>query len=711
MDKKISVIIPVYNVEKYLRECLDSVISQTLAEIEIVCVNDGSRDGSRDILSEYEKKDARIVVVDKENGGLSSARNCGLDVAKGEYVYFLDSDDLLNSQEALSELYQKAEENKLDQLFFDAEAFFENEEVKQQNSSYITYYERKGDYPDVKCGKDLFCEFQANRDFKPNVGMQLYRRRFLVENQLTFYEGILHEDAVFTMECVTLSKRTAYVKKSYLRRRIRENSIVTTLQKSGSIYGYYYGIMILLDFGQKQFSIWEEPFLTFYFQRIQDMMELAAKLYPKEEEEKKKVIGGINQRDQFTFTANMNMWQKAILLKSEVNEKSKAYRKSVKERNELETVKKDLETSKKNLEVSKKRLEKEIENIKKSTSYKVGRAVTWGPRKVKRALKSLKPEDKLRSSKEGEIYLIGTPEFGNLGDHMISKVELELLYMVYPHKDIHEVTMSEYWKKKEELKSKITLQDVLIFHGGGNIGNLWPKSEYIRRDAFLTWKNQRKIIMPQSIFFSNDVEGEQELLETKKVYSVSNLLLCCRDKMSYQFAVEKFPCKSIYVPDTVLFHRPQEEETISRDGAILCLREYKEKKLTDQDKTKITEILGKKYKKIVELDTVGDRKTRETREEGLRDFFAQIRGAEIVVTDRLHGMIFCVLTGTPCVALDNSYGKVYGAYEWLKELEYIKYINEPEELEKWIDYPWKNNYRYPVEKYREKFCSLLDQLK
>ena len=181
MDKKISVIIPVYNVEKYLRECLDSVISQTLAEIEIVCVNDGSKDGSRDILSEYEKKDDRIVVVDKENGGLSSARNCGLDVAKGKYVYFLDSDDLLNSQEALSELYQKAEENKLDQLFFDAEAFFENEEVKQQNSSYITYYERKGDYPDVKCGKDLFCEFQANRDFKPNVGMQLYRRRFYMK--------------------------------------------------------------------------------------------------------------------------------------------------------------------------------------------------------------------------------------------------------------------------------------------------------------------------------------------------------------------------------------------------------------------------------------------------------------------------------------------------------------------------------------------------
>ena len=87
MDKKISVIIPVYNVEKYLRECLDSVISQTLAEIEIVCVNDGSNDGSRDILSEYEKKDARIVVVDKENGGLSFSKKCRNDCGCWKVCY------------------------------------------------------------------------------------------------------------------------------------------------------------------------------------------------------------------------------------------------------------------------------------------------------------------------------------------------------------------------------------------------------------------------------------------------------------------------------------------------------------------------------------------------------------------------------------------------------------------------------------------------
>lgn len=100
---KVTIIIPVYNVEKYLEKCLNSVICQTLKDIEIICVNDGSTDNSQQILKEYAQKDERIKIVDKKNGGLSSARNAGLDAATGEYCYFLDSDDWieLNTLEKL----------------------------------------------------------------------------------------------------------------------------------------------------------------------------------------------------------------------------------------------------------------------------------------------------------------------------------------------------------------------------------------------------------------------------------------------------------------------------------------------------------------------------------------------------------------------------------------------------------------------------------
>ena len=96
---KISVIIPVYNVEKYLRECLDSLLNQTFKDIEIICVNDGSTDGSLNILNEYASKDSRFIIINQNNQGLSAARNNGLNVAKGDYVAFLDSDDyILNSE-------------------------------------------------------------------------------------------------------------------------------------------------------------------------------------------------------------------------------------------------------------------------------------------------------------------------------------------------------------------------------------------------------------------------------------------------------------------------------------------------------------------------------------------------------------------------------------------------------------------------------------
>ena len=133
MEKKVSVIIPVYNVEKYLRECLDSVVTQDLDDIEIICINDGSTDGSAGILSEYATQYEKLFILDKENSGLSAARNSGLSVAKGKYILFLDSDDFLADSSAVSRLYDKAEHDSLDQLFFDATVIFESEETKEKN--------------------------------------------------------------------------------------------------------------------------------------------------------------------------------------------------------------------------------------------------------------------------------------------------------------------------------------------------------------------------------------------------------------------------------------------------------------------------------------------------------------------------------------------------------------------------------------------------
>ena len=110
---KVSVIVPVYNVEKYLRECLNFLVNQTLKEIEIICINDGSEDSSLEILNEYASKDSRFVIINQENSGQSVARNKGLDIAKGEYIGFVDSDDWVDLN-FFENLYSEAVKNNSD---------------------------------------------------------------------------------------------------------------------------------------------------------------------------------------------------------------------------------------------------------------------------------------------------------------------------------------------------------------------------------------------------------------------------------------------------------------------------------------------------------------------------------------------------------------------------------------------------------------------
>ena len=125
---KVSVIIPVYNVEKYLGECLDSVLRQTLEDIEIICVDDGSTDGSAKMLAEYAAKDPRIRIITQANAGLSAARNVGMDAATGKYIYFLDSDDYIKD-DAMEKCFSICERDGLDQLVFNSECLFEDESM------------------------------------------------------------------------------------------------------------------------------------------------------------------------------------------------------------------------------------------------------------------------------------------------------------------------------------------------------------------------------------------------------------------------------------------------------------------------------------------------------------------------------------------------------------------------------------------------------
>lgn len=216
---RITVIIPVYNVEKYLRDCLDSVLNQTMPNWEAVCVNDGSTDGSAAILKEYAGKDERFRIITQSNKGLSSARNTGLDAANGEYVLFLDSDDWLES-DALQTLADHLDGEDL--VCFSGRRFFEETGAYHPADSLA---ERV-----YSTGMEYYNENALlHRDFAFVCAvLKLYKGSFLVEHGLRFKEGIFHEDNLFTPQACYYAHRVKVIDKCLYNYRVRPHSITTT---------------------------------------------------------------------------------------------------------------------------------------------------------------------------------------------------------------------------------------------------------------------------------------------------------------------------------------------------------------------------------------------------------------------------------------------------------------------------------------------------
>ncbi len=237
----VSVVIPVYNVEKYLNQCLDSVISQTLTDIEIICVNDSSTDGSLNILEEYAKRDERIKVVTQPNGGAGAARNRGLSMASGKYLSFLDSDDFFEP-DMLELAYKKAEKDKADFVVF--------------NSNQ--YYTDKGKFVEVSWTlreKEIppYTPFNhrqmTDNIFKVFVGWawdKLYNKEFVEKNHLLFQEQRTSNDMLFVFSAVALAQRISIVNKVLAhQRRDAKDSLSKT--RENSWYCFYDALSALRE--------------------------------------------------------------------------------------------------------------------------------------------------------------------------------------------------------------------------------------------------------------------------------------------------------------------------------------------------------------------------------------------------------------------------------------------------------------------------------
>ena len=224
---KISIIIAAYNVEKYLPKCLDSVCLQTLKDIEIICINDGSKDKSLDILNEYAQKDSRIKVINQNNSGVATARNVGLANATGKYVQFIDGDDWVNLN-LCEKVYNIAENNNSDIVMFNV-AFYDNKKQQVTKGRFFTttVWNNHVDENTAHTYKDCKTIFYGNL----SAANKLYRKSFLDALEVKFPENVRFEDHLFHLETIFSAEKVNILDEQlYYYRQNRKNSMMTTLK-------------------------------------------------------------------------------------------------------------------------------------------------------------------------------------------------------------------------------------------------------------------------------------------------------------------------------------------------------------------------------------------------------------------------------------------------------------------------------------------------
>ena len=326
----VSVVVPVYNVKLYLRECLDSITNQTLQNIEIICINDGSTDGSADILNEYASRDSRILIVNQENKGLSAARNLGMSMAVGEYLCFIDSDDFveLDLLEITSNISRQF---NADAVVFGFDCF-SDVNVEKRTDSLKTC----GIYSGIECMKAM----RKRQLCSSVVWRVLWKNAFLRSNDLSFLDGIIYEDLLFSFNAYICAATVYVIPDILYHNRQRSGSITKkglTSLNAISAFLSLYGI-IEYTFHETYDPDHEEVIIAYY----NDFLNMTRDTYFSLSQDERRNVIFQRELQNFLF--------KQLVIGDQ--EKINA-------------------------------LTKELDGTRASWTYKIGRFITWIPRKVR----------------------------------------------------------------------------------------------------------------------------------------------------------------------------------------------------------------------------------------------------------------------------------------------------------------------------------------
>ena len=303
---------------------------------------------------------------------------------------------------------------------------------------------------------------------------------------------------------------------------------------------------------------------------------------------------------------------------------------------------------------------------------------------------SMKYRSKLRQKKElniptenYRIFLLDSPHYGNIGDQAIAYAIQKFAHTYFTDYSFVDIQQEELAHYLDELKKHITPDDVIFLVGGGNMGNIYKIYEATRRIVLREFPNNKIVIFPQTVEYTKDIFGKLSERRARRVYNKHNsIILMAREETSYQKMQSMYPhCKVVLCPDIALL-LDVDLDSGNRNGIGVCLRDDRERRLTSDDRKEIFESLSSTKKEIREITTSIDISyiTSAMREEIVLSKIKEIAGCELLITDRLHAMIFAAVSKTPCIAFNNTNKKIEGVFKWLSNRSYIRLVNTVDEF-------------------------------
>jgi len=656
----ISIIIPIYKVEDYIRRCIDSIVSQTYKNLEIILVDDGSPDNCGNICEEYSLKDKRIKVIHKKNGGLSSARNFGLDIASGEYIGFVDSDDWIEN-DMYESLYNAI-------IFHKADISVCGRYIASGNKiTTISDSEKAEVFTRCEALSELVLdEYSGMKNFAWD---KLYKKELF--DNVRYPEGKCYEDIFTTYKLFSLTNKIVDIKSPKYYYLMREDSICGSNTPSKR-FDYFEANMECLEFiknlepkladicdkqmfNRLEFCLNDILLLDFekndYTSEINDIL---AKLQEKYLSLKNSKQMGLKQKAYLLFICKFPKLYTYIYPKHKVR------------KTKLKHLVSSMIPSK---IMQKYAYHKEYERGYKETNqmYKID-------------------EDR------NHIFLIGTPNHGNLGDQAIAYAENKILEDCFKGHTIIEINTVDLLRHLKSLKENVKKDDIFVLHGGGNLGDEYFWEEEGRRNIISQFKDNKIILFPQSIYFKDTENGKKEFGKSKVIYNQhKDFTIIAREATSYNIMKKAFPNNNVVITPDIVMYLDKTYPILQRRGALLSLRKDREGVLTSEQKDEILNAAQMNFDKIIITDTVAehiDSKNQvleyminvNQREKELNKKWDQFKKVQVVITDRLHGMVFCAITSTPCIVIANYNHKVKDTYAWLKNLNYIKFVNNIDEI-------------------------------